>query len=403
MQHEWRNWSGSFRFTPASTEAPAGEEELSKIVQRAAAEGRTVRVVGAGHSSSPLVQTEDILISMERLKGVESHDTSVREVTIKSGMMLREANRAFLDLGLALENLGDVDLQSLGGAIGTGTHGTGKRLHILSHHLIGGRLINGRGELIEFSMERDPDFVLAARVVLGTLGIFTALKLRLVPVFHLHRKEWCTHIEDCMANLDRLIEENRNFDFYWYPRSDEAKLRTLNFEEEEQRAIPYARCVKEMSGWSGEVIPRQRELRFDEIEFFFPAESAPACFREVRKRVKQRHRKNVGWRVLYRTIAADDAYLSGAHGCDSATISLHQNTMLPYEEYFKDIESIFRAYGGRPHWGKKHYLKAEDLKPLYPLWDRFLEFRQQMDPEGVFLNPYLGEILGCERAASLRA
>lgn len=404
MQQEWTNWSGSLRFTPGSTETPSDEEELAQLVRRAASDGRTVRAAGAGHSSSPLVQTEDILVSMERFKGVEHHDPGAREVTVKSGMMLREANRAFLDLGLALENLGDVDLQSLVGAIGTGTHGTGRRLHILSHHLIGGRLVNGRGEIVEFPMERDSEFVLAARVALGALGIFTALRLRLVPAFRLHRREWCAHIEDCLADLDRLIEENRNFDFYWYPRSDEAKLRTLNFPEEDQKTtIPYARCVKEMSGWSGEVIPRQRELRFDEIEFFFPAEAGPRCFREVRKRVKARHRKSVGWRVLYRTIAADNAYLSGAHSRDSVTISLHQNNTLPYDEYFRDIEHIFRDYGGRPHWGKKHYLKAGDLRPLYPMWDRFLELRQRMDPEGVFLNPYLSELLGCGRTAPLHA
>jgi FAD/FMN-containing dehydrogenase len=393
-QKEWTNWSGSVRFIPGRIETPANEEKLASIVHRAASEGRNIRTAGAGHSSSPLVETEDILVSMINFKEFGTSESDGREVTTGSGMMLKEANKAFLKVGLALENLGDVDLQSLVGAIGTGTHGTGRHLHILSTHLVGGRMIDGTGNIREFSLDSDPEFLLASRVSLGTLGIFTSLKLRLFPAFRLHRLEWCTHIDECMANLDQLIEENRNFDFYWYPRSDEAKLRTLNPLDTDQEKLPYAKCVKEMSGWSSEVIPRKRELKFDEIEYFLPYESGPACFQEVRKRIREKHRKNVAWRVLYRTIAADDAYLSGAHGRNSVTISLHQNNTLPYEEYFRDIEPIFMEYGGRPHWGKKHYLTAPDLGPLYPMWDRFLEIRRKMDPEGVFLNSYLRELLG---------
>jgi FAD/FMN-containing dehydrogenase len=202
-------------------------------------------------------------------------------------MMLKEANQAFLKHGLALENLGDVDLQALAGAIGTGTHGTGRRLRILSNHLVGGRLVNGKGEVVEFSLESDRDFTLAARVSMGSIGIFTELRLRLVPAFKLHRREWCTHIDDCMANLDHLVESNRNFDFYWYPRSDEAKLRTLNPPGEGPEDIPYAWCQKEKTGWSGDVIPRDRDNKFDEIEFWLPAENGPACFEEVRQRIKE--------------------------------------------------------------------------------------------------------------------
>jgi FAD/FMN-containing dehydrogenase len=183
---------------------PADEKELQDLVRKAGSERKTVRVAGAGHSSTPLVLSPDILVSMERFKGVVNQDGDT--ITIRSGMMLKEANQAFLKHGLALENLGDVDLQALAGAIGTGTHGTGKRLRILSNHLVGGRLVNGKGEVVEFSLENDRDFTLAARVAMGSIGIFTELRLRLVPAFKLHRREWCTHIDDCMANLDRLAE-----------------------------------------------------------------------------------------------------------------------------------------------------------------------------------------------------
>lgn len=393
MANTWTNWSGSLQFTPASIAEPNNEEELAALVRRAAEAKGTVRVAGAGHSSSSLVATDDVLVSLAKFQGLVSHDSARQQAVLRSGMTVHDAGKAFLDVGLATHNTGDVDVQTLAGAIGTGTHGTGKKLQNLSAMLIGARMVNGLGQIVEYNIEQHPDILRALRLSLGILGIFTTIRVQLVPAFQLHRREWCAHIDNCLANLDHLIEENRNFDFYWYPRSDEVKLRTLNSPGAGSRGLPFAKVVKDYTGWSNEVLPRHRELKFDEMEYALPQEAGIECFREVRERVKKKWRKIVGWRVLYRTIAADDAYLSSYYRRDSVTISLHQNAGLSFWEYFTDIEPIFRAYGGRPHWGKKHTLKAHDLRPLYPEWDRFLEIRRMLDPEGVFLNSYLRELL----------
>lgn len=336
---KWSNWSGSLKFTPGEMLTPMDEEALVDIVHRAASEKHTVRVSGAGHSSSPLVQT-------------------------------------------------------VAGAIGTGTHGTGERLQNLSGMPIGGRMVSGKGELVDFSIDENPDFLQSARVALGTLGIFTALRLRVQPAFKLHRREWCTNVDGCINNLHYLIGKNRNFDFYWYPRSDEIKLRTMNEPEDDIGELDFAKCVQDTTDWSAIVLPKTRMLKFDEMEYSLPAEAGPECFLEVRRRIKDKHRKHVGWRLLYRTVAKDDVYLSSAYGRETVTISLHHNAGLPFWDYFKDVEPIFRAYDGRPHWGKKHTLDASDLRKLYPMWEKFLTVRQSMDPEGVFLSPYMHELLG---------
>lgn len=395
IEQMWSNWSGSLQFTPNTLEKPEDEDALVRIVTGAAEQGRRVRVVGAGHSSSPLVETCDVLVSLERLQGVVSHDLHRHEATIRAGMTLHDAGKTFLELGLATHNTGDVDVQTVVGAIGTGTHGTGKTLKNLSTMLVGGRLVTAHGEIVDYSIEEQPKFFRAARVALGTLGIFTELRLCLLPAFKLRRREWCTNTENCLAHLDELVEQNRNFDFYWYPRSDEVKLRTLNLLDDEPRDISYATCVEERQGWSAEVLPRKRTLKFDEMEYAVPAEAGPECFEEIRQRVKQKYRKEVAWRILYRTVAPDDTYLSPAYGRETVTISLHHNAGLPFEAYFNDIEPIFRAYEGRPHWGKKHNLKAEDLRPLYPMWEQFAEMRHQLDPQGIFLTPYLRDLLHC--------
>ncbi len=394
MPVSWSNWSGSLQFEPQEIRSPATEEELAELVRRAAHDGRCVRVVGSGHSSTPLVQTPHTLVSLEKLRGLESFEASGREATIRAGTTLKEANSALLEVGLAVHNLGDVDFQTVAGVVGTGTHGTGRTLPIIPDVLTGVRLVDGSGEIREFRAEDDPDFFRAARVCLGALGIFTSLRMRMLPAYQLRRREWCTHVEDCLENLDRLMNENRNCDFYWYPRSDLVKIRTLNIPGQGSADLPFARCIQDITGWMGDVLPKQRELRFDEMEYWLPAEAGPECFRKVRRRVKETHRRDVAWRVLYRSVAADDAYLSGAHGRDTVTISLHQNAGLPFDDYFNDIEPLFRHYGGRPHWGKKHTLKAKDLMRLYPKWEDFRAVRRRLDPDGTFLNPYLRRIFG---------
>jgi FAD/FMN-containing dehydrogenase len=390
----WSNWSGSLRFAPGEIRSPANEDELAEIVRGAAQSGRCVRVVGSGHSSTPLVETSDTLVSLEHFRGLESFEASGREATIRAGTTLKEANSALLEVGLAVHNLGDVDFQTVAGVVGTGTHGTGRTLPIIPDALTGVRLVDGSGEIREFRAEDDPDFFRAARVSLGALGIFTSLRMRMLPAYQLHRQEWCTHIEECLKHLDRIMDENRNCDFYWYPRSDLVKIRTLNIPGQGSADLPFARCVQDVTGWMGDVLPKQRDLRFDEMEYWLPAKAGPECFRQVRRRIKETHRRSVGWRLLYRSIPADDAYLSGAHDRDTVTISLHQNAGLPLDDYFNDIEPLFRQYDGRPHWGKKHNLEAKELRPLYPKWENFQAVRRRLDPHGTFLNPYLRRILG---------
>lgn len=383
MAEELVNWSGSLRFTPERMERPTSEEELSGII----------RPIGSMHTSSPILVTDGVLVSLEHLRGIESYDPKQREATVRPGTTLHDMGEALHEHGLAVPNLGDVDVQHVAGAIATGTHGTGRDLQTLSCMLVGGRLLTATGETVTFSVEQDPEFVRAARVSLGTLGIFTALRLRLLPAYDLRRQEWCTTNDQCRIHLEELIAENRNFDFYWYPRSDTVKLRTWNRPGEGPRDLPYAKVVEDRTGPAHRMLPKHRGLKFHEMEYALPAEAGYECFEKVRTAVLEKHRRNVGWRVLYRTVAPDNSCLSMAFGRPTVTISLHQNATLPFWNYFRDIEPIFREYGGRPHWAKKHTLRADDLRPLYPEWDRFQTIHRQMDPDGVFMSPYLYDLL----------
>ncbi|GAB3811795.1 D-arabinono-1,4-lactone oxidase [Tessaracoccus terricola] len=394
---EFRNWSGSMSFTARTRARPRDEDDVVHLVRRAAQSGQVVRPVGSGHSSTPLVATDDVLVSLEDLSGVLAHDSDAGTATVGPGTGLADLGRELHDVGLALENYGDVDYQAIAGALGTGTHGTGERLGNLSSNLVGGRLVTGSGEVVAFGVDggepEDSDLVRAAQVSLGALGIWTSLTLRVVPAYELHRQNFMTHVDWVLEHFDELAARYRHVDFYWYPRSDEAQVRVLD-EPGRLAGLEVEGTLKtEQRGHSYDILPNSRDLRFDEMEFMFERAHGLEVFREVRERVKQRHRRNVGWRVLVRTVAPDAAMLSNAHHRDTMTIALLQNAELPHEAYFADMEPLFLAHDGRPHWGKKHTRVAADLRPMYPEWDRFGELRRELDPEGVFLGDYLRELL----------
>ena len=372
---------------------PETDEEVVSLVLKAANENKKLRIAGAGHSSSPLVKTDDHLISLEHHKALLSADPDDRTAVLQAGITIHEAGIALQERKLSMHNTGDVDVQMLAGAFSTGTHGTGRSLQNLSTMLYGVSMVNGKGELIEADEQKDPDLMRAIRVSLGTMGIFLRLKLKLLPAYRLVRKEYFTDIQSCLDHWEELSDQNRNCDFYWYPRNDKAKIRILNLPSEGMQDVPYGKLDKHQEGWSMEVLPRQRELKFDEMEYALPAEAGLACFLKVRERMKERHREKVAWRVLVRTVRQDDNYLSTAYKRDTVTISLHHNAGLPFEDFFNDIEPIFREHDGRPHWGKKHNLTAKDLQALYPEWKKFQEYRRQMDPENVFVTPYLQKLL----------
>lgn len=395
---EWTNWSGSVSCHPDIVHRPETEHEVQRLVREARQAGDIVRVTGSGHSWTPLVATDDALVSLTQMGEVREIDADTHEATVAGGITIRKAARSLNQKGLAFPNLGDVTLQTIAGAFATGTHGTGLAFGNLAECLAGGRLVTGTGEIREVASD-DEQLLRALRVSLGALGILTEMRLDLQPRYKIERREYCTRFADVWPLLDELVAGNRNMDLYWYPRSDEVKVRLLNGPgggTDEEMLPADAELVKQRTDWWHRVIPEHNGIprRFEEMEYAIPLANGPACFREVRDRVRKRWRANVGWRLLVRTVGADDTYLSTEHDRDVMTISLIQNAQLDHRDYFQDIEPIFRRHGGRPHWGKNHSLEADELAELYPAWDRFQRIRAELDPGGVFVSEHVREVLG---------
>ncbi len=137
----------------------------------------------------------------------------------------------------------------------------------------------------------------------------------------------------------------------------------------------------ERIGHSHQIFPSVQNHKFNEIEFAVPAGNGPDCLKELRELMRTKH-KNVRWPLEYRTLAADNILLSPAQGHDSVTISAHQDSKLPYQVFFADVEAIFRNHQGRPHWGKIPPHTVRELSRLYQHWERFQSIRRQLDPQG---------------------
>lgn len=412
---QWSNWSGSVTSKPRAIVAPANEAELIRLIQGANRTHRTIRVVGTGHSFVPLCATDDLLISLDNLKGLARASVGDQTATFWAGSKLHAIGDPLWEQGLAMANMGDIDRQSLGGAIGTGTHGTGPTLGNISTQVVGLRLLTAQGDLIDCSTNEEPAIFKAAQVSLAALGIITQVTLQCLPAYQLYERTWVAGFDECVAALDAHIAATRHFEFFWVPGEDVCAMKALqpvgvvpgttDDDLEISTDLPVvsgtaaplqgrlARYVQApRTDRAYRIFPSERNLKFNETEFAIPAASGPDCLREIRQ-LMQSHYPDVAWPIEYRTLAADDIPLSPAYGRETVTISVHQAAELPYQPFFAAVEAIFRNHQGRPHWGKVHTHRAAELAALYPEWNAFQQVLMQLDPEGRMLNSHLREIL----------
>ncbi len=417
----WANWAREQRCAPERIERPKSEAELAEAVAGA---GR-VKVAGSGHSFTDIACTDGVMVDMSSMNRVLAVDGD--EVTVEAGITLHDLGEELRSRGLAMENQGDVDPQTLAGAISTATHGTGGRFGNLSSRVVGMRLVSGTGEVVEAT----GDELRAARVSLGALGAISAVTLRCVPAFTIHRLDEPRPLDDVLPRVDELVDANDHWEAFVMPYTRRAL--TLTSERTDRAPEPPGRAAAfvhdvivenavlglfcrtgrrfpsaipalnrrlaslmgraEHLDASNRVYANKRLVRFTEMEYAIPRERAAEALERVLAMIERR-RLPVGFPIELRVVAPDDALLSTAHERATAYIAVHQYVGMEFETYFRAVEAIMDDYDGRPHWGKRHYQTAATLRPRYPEWDTFAEVRERLDPERRFENDYLRRVLG---------
>jgi L-gulono-1,4-lactone dehydrogenase len=461
--HTWRNWAGNESGRPRRMARPRSAEEVADEVRRAAADGLTVRMAGTGHSFTPVAVTDGVLLHPGALTRVRSVDAAAGLVTVEAGCPLRVLNAELLARGLSLANMGDIQVQTVAGAIQTGTHGTGRDVGGMAAQVAGLELVLADGAIVTCSVSPGgttpqdpparhplgptepavavgsgsagifppPGLFDAARVGLGALGILTAVTFRVVPAFLLEAREEPMRWSEVTARLDELTSKNEHFEFYWFPHTEGcltkrnnrsagpprplSRMRYLLDDEFLSNTVFGVTCrlgnlvpavIKPVNAMAGKalgsrayvdaayrVFTSPRRVRFKEQEYAVPRESLADVLAEVRALFARRD-----WRISFpievRVTPGDDPWLSTAYRRDSAYIAIHVFHASPHQEYFRDVEAVMTAAGGRPHWGNMHTRSADYLRQAYPKHQDFVALRDELDPERRFGNAYLAQVLG---------
>lgn len=429
-------WSGSAYWTPAETARPGSVAEVADVVRRAAAAGRRVKPIGAGHSFSPIAVTDGVQLELDALSGLTGVDRATGRVRALAGTPLHRLGPLLGAHGLALANMGDIDRQSLAGALSTSTHGTGLGFTGYGGMVTGLRLVTADGAVRWLDARTEPELFQAARVGLGALGVVVEAEIQAVPAFLLRAEERSEPLEDVVASFVERSRAADHLEFYWFPGTSVALTKentrlplgsgldpvpplraavmdrilanglfeaTCRLGARVPRLVPAlnaaaARGVdrRTYTDVSHRVFVADRAVRFREMEYALPLERFTEAFTGLRALLADRARGGdpVSFPVEVRTAAADDVWLSTAHGRESVYLAVHRYHREDPADCFRAVEELFLGLGGRPHWGKEHTRDAAWAAEAYPRFGDFLAQRDAVDPGRVFANDHLNRVLG---------
>jgi L-gulonolactone oxidase len=429
----WRNWAGTESATGVEILCPSSTDELAAAVKSAAEQGKKLKAVGSGHSFTGCSVPEQVMIRMDGLSSIIHADKDSGRVTVGAGTGLRKLNAGLAAFDLALANLGDIDKQTISGAISTGTHGTGARLGGLATQVVALDLVTADGSVLHCSAQEHPEVFAAARVSVGALGVISSITLQCVPAFLLRAQEMPLPLGDVLDGFDEFADSNDHFEFYWFPHTDIALTKRNNrvgpgvapspvgrvrgwvddellsnkvFELTNRLAVQRpglvprinriasrALSAREYVDASYKVFCSERNVIFRESEYAVPRENVVDVIRRLRDWIDTSGSR-IPFPIEVRVAAADDIWLSTAYGRDTAYIAIHQYHRLPHDPYFQAFERIVSDYDARPHWGKLHTLTAQDLQTRYPRFNDYLAVRTRLDSHRTFENPYTRQVFG---------
>ena len=414
---------------PSQVHQPQSAQDVAGIVRAALSAGERVKVIGGAHSFTDTAMTDGHLLSLDALNRVLSVDGN--DVTVQAGIRLRDLNDALDARGLALPNLGDINVQSIAGATSTATHGTGVEFANLATNIVGIEMVTGDGSIVRADEVTDPELLRVARVGLGALGILTEVTLRCVPAFNLRAVESIEPLVDVVGDFGNVMRSTDHVEFYWMPGARRCQVKRNTRTDEPARPQPKLAYVRDK--WIGEnlafgtvcrvgrrfptlapkvaklvmsaaserelvdrsdrIFCSPRKVHFVEMEYGIPFDAVPDAIERIDRLVATLPFPPM-FPIEVRSSAADDIPLSTANQRPSGWIAVHQYVGAPYEAYFQGVEQIMNDYAGRPHWGKIHYQSNLTLEHRYPEWDTFRTWRSKLDPSGTFRNAYLDRVLG---------
>ncbi len=393
----WSNWVGNQSFEPRAVKAVSSEAEIQQLVAEAAATESTVRTVGTAHSFTPIVET-DVLIDTSAMRGVVEVDPDQLVARALPKTTIGDFSEPLWKHGLALANQGDIDTQAIAGAVATATHGSGKRFPSFSATLEAARLIDGSGQCVEVTRQNSPEDLAALQTSIGMLGIMTELTIKVVPAYHLHARTDIMPFHEMLETFADDIDTFRHYGLFWMPTDESAKLYNLEGAGADDCVVKRYREVDpdaeielgphERMDRSYRIYPMVYDPNFHEVEYFLPLDQWRDVLTEMRRLMLRWHPLSI-YPLEIRVVAGEQAWMSPNYQRDNLVVSISGQPGVDYWPYLRACDSLFAEFGGRPHWGKLHFMTADRIARLFPRYEDFLEVRRRFDPAGVFLNDHL--------------
>ena len=398
----WTNWAGNQSCAPHRFVRPADIDELRVTVARAASSGSRMRVVGGGHSFTPIVCTTGVLIDLSNILGSVEVDAQRSVTRAPAGMVVRELAAALWEQGYLLKNQGDIDVQTIAGAMCTATHGSGLSKQSFSGALLSAEYVAADGSLRTVSPDdREID---AFRTSLGVLGVLTSVELAVMPAYQLHERVDYWSLEEVIQRWPQEMAERRHFSFFWGPQ--EQSLGLYGLDDRYRSGLDcYVKRYDELpldaepsdepgrrTGPGHLIYPMIFEDGWHEFEYFVPFDQALEALSVVRG-VMHRH-SDQPFPMEVRAVAGETSWMSPMTGRDSVSISVSGVAGTDYAPFLRDVDGALTEFGGRAHWGKLHFMDADRLADLYPHYQDFVDLRRSLDPHGLFLNDHLASLVG---------
>jgi alditol oxidase len=408
-----RNWSQTHTFEAARLHRPRSVAALQEIVAGAA----KVHAIGARHSFNGVADTPGDLVDLADMDTPIEIAADGRTATVGAGANYGAVASALHARGYALHNMGSLPHITVAGATATGTHGSGDRNGNLASAVAALEFVDASGALATIG-RGEADF--AGMVVgLGAFGVITRVTLDIQPTFLVRQDAFVDLPWDALlARFDAVFAAAYSVSVLtkWSQATLDRLWLKTRVEDEAPReitmaefgAVPGAPHVSALSdeldspftrfgGVAGPWSERLAHFRTDaapgtsaqiQSEYLLPRGNAVAALEAVRR---------IGARIdplliasEFRTVAADDLWLSGSYGHDA--VALHFTWHRQIEAVgaiTREIEEMLIPLGGRPHWGKLMHARGAALAPLYPRLGDFRSLVARRDPGGKFRNAFL--------------
>lgn len=409
-----KNWAGNLTF---SAREFIEVNSISKL-QQVVSSSQAVKVLATGHSFNAIGDTTETLISIKNLSNGIEIDSQNAQALIPAGMAYADAARYLESNGWAFSNMASLGEVTIAGAISTGTHGSGSNNGVLSTSVVGLEIVLGSGELITIDQSNSEEFA-GFVVSLGALGVFTKIKMRIIPSFSVKQFVYENiGIQAVAENFDTVFNSAYSVSYFsnwaknstgqiWMKFLDDSSSDNLsdnwlgaNQAKAKQHPVKINNpdpCTDQL-GISGKWLYRLPHFKLD---------SSPASGDEVqteylvdRKYVNEyiQDLRTIGDEIAprvyateIRTIKSDELWLSGAYQRETVGFHFTWKKSDTLVDFLPRIEEILGKHHGRPHWAKLFSVRSDELSARYPKYSDFEALLKKYDPKKKFRNKFIDQ------------